>query len=313
MVARITRLLLLVQALAALGLTLLATWLGGTGSLWESILFALLAVLAVRMAITANNFMLASRHRSKLPEQCRLNGIAFLRLFLGEFRATMISSSWTMPFCGFSRRPAADTKGPPVLLIHGYGCNSGYWHSMSKALAGAGITHHAVDMVPITAGIDDYLAQVHAAVEALCRESGRPRIVLLCHSMGGLVARAYLRKYGSARIAHVITLGTPHRGTALARFGVGANTRQMRWTATDQEGLASEWLRRLADDENEHSRRLFTSIYSHHDNIISPQTSSHLEGAGNIALHAIGHVALAMNAQVQAIVVRELLAMPATP
>ena len=35
---------------------------------------------------------------------------------------------------------------------------------------------------------------------------------LLCHSHGGLVARAYLAKYGPGRVSRCITLGTPHHG-----------------------------------------------------------------------------------------------------
>lgn len=38
------------------------------------------------------------------------------------------------------------------------------------------------------------------------------KVDLLCHSHGGLVARAYLTKYGTGRVARCITLGTPHHG-----------------------------------------------------------------------------------------------------
>lgn len=38
------------------------------------------------------------------------------------------------------------------------------------------------------------------------------RVDLLCHSHGGLIARAYLSKHGPSRIARCITLGTPHHG-----------------------------------------------------------------------------------------------------
>ncbi|MGH8807138.1 MAG: lipase, partial [Noviherbaspirillum sp.] len=93
---------------------------------------------------------------------------------------------------------------------------------------------------------------------------------------------------------------------ALAHFGVGLNTRQMRWTAAEQEGIASDWLCRLAAAEDESAYQLFVSIYSHHDNIISPQTSSHLPGAKNIEFHAIGHVALAFDPRIQAQVIREI-------
>lgn len=49
------------------------------------------------------------------------------------------------------------------------------------------------------------------------RAQGRPyadaRVVFICHSMGGLVARWYIQREGGAEItSKLITLGTPHRG-----------------------------------------------------------------------------------------------------
>jgi len=47
------------------------------------------------------------------------------------------------------------------------------------------------------------------------------KVVFVCHSMGGLVARWYLERQGGAEIARaLVTLGTPHRGalTALANL-----------------------------------------------------------------------------------------------
>ena len=100
-------------------------------------------VLLVRMAITANNFGLSWVYRSETPLDHRLRRLAVARLFLQEYRASMISSSWTMGFCTFRDRPG--TAGTlPVLLVHGYGCNSGYWHSMSRALSCAGIGHYGI-------------------------------------------------------------------------------------------------------------------------------------------------------------------------
>jgi triacylglycerol lipase len=306
MITRITRILLLVQFLAGAGIFFLLTkglhFAGPVAALFLSV--ALIVLL--RLLINTNNFVLAQRYRSKLPENYRIGLWQTLRLFASEFNASMTASSWTMPFHAFSRRPVAHPEGLPVLLVHGYGCNSGYWHAMSKALLRANITHHAIDMEPVIGSIDDYVPQIHLAVERLHEETGHDKIVIVAHSMGGLAARAYLRDHGSTRVAKLITLGTPHHGTALAHFGVGLNTHQMRWTAAEQEGIASDWLRRLAASEDESVYRLIVSIYSHHDNIISPQTSSHLRGAENIEFHAIGHVALAFNPVIQAQVIREI-------
>lgn len=312
MVARITRLLLLVQAIVAGGFGWLVAQPLPPGLGWLGVPAALLLVIAVRGAIVANNFLIAARTRSLLPDDFRISRPAFIRLFLTEFAASMWSSSWTMPFRAFERRVPAEPRGLPVLLVHGYGCNSGYWDAMSRALLRADILHHAVSLEPVTAGIDDYVPQLRQAVERLCSETASPSVILVCHSMGGLVARAYMRAYGDARVGRVITLGTPHRGTALAHFGVGLNSRQMCWTADEQEGLCSEWLRDLAASEDPGLYRRFVSIWSHHDNIISPQSSSRLAGAKNIELHAVGHVALALNHRVQQVVIDEVRATCAT-
>lgn len=306
MIVRITRLLLLIQFLAAVGIAVAINRLPQVDNMPLAALIGIGSVVLFRLLITANNFLLASRFRSALPEHYRIGVQEACKLFAEEFMATMMASSWTMPFCIFSKKPADGAEGLPVLLVHGYGCNSGYWHGMSKVLSKARITHYAVDMEPVIGGIDDYVPIINEAIERICADTGQDKIVIVAHSMGGLVARAYIRVHGVRRIAKVITLGTPHHGTALAHFGVGLNTHQMRWTAAEQEGLASDWLRALAASEDICVNRLFVSIYSHHDNIISPQMSSHLEGAKNVEFHAIGHVALGLHPLVQAHVIREI-------
>lgn len=305
MIARITRILLLIQVLIAGAVSfLLAKWLHQGIAL--SMMLGAGTIVLFRFAISANNFRMASRYRSILPDQYRISPWQACTLFACEFYASMLSSSWTMPFYSFWKSIPEESEGPSVLLIHGYGCNSGYWHSMSTALRKAHVPHYAIDLEPIVGGIDEYVPLIHRAIERIASESGSKRIVIVAHSMGGLAARAYLRKHGSSRIAKIITLGTPHHGTALAEFGVGLNTQQMRWIATEQEGVCSAWLRQLAADEDPSLYRLFVSIYSHHDNIISPQTSSHLNGARNIEFSAIGHVQLALDRRIQSVVIKEI-------
>ena len=271
-----------------------------------ALLFGAGTILLLRLLITANNFSLAWRYRSETPSQYRIRFWRACKLFFGEFKATMMASSWTMPFHTFFKRIADHPSTPPALLIHGYGCNSGYWHFMSKALRHANITHYAVDMEPLFCGIDEYVSTIHEAVERICKETGCDKIVIVAHSMGGLAARAYLRDHGSARIAELITLGTPHHGTGLARFGIGLNTSQMLWTVGEQEGLSSKWLRNLEASEDKSAYKLIVSIYSHHDNIVSPQISARLEGAENIEFQGIGHVALASHPEIQAQVIRHI-------
>jgi triacylglycerol lipase len=306
MIVRITRTLLVLQLLTATAIAMALMKTGRADNVGLAMLAGIGLIALLRLAIVANNFHLAWRFRSVTPPPHRLNRWQACKLFIGEFKASMVASSLTMPFCAFANRAADKPTGLPVLLIHGYGCNSGYWHSMSKALLQAGTSHRAIDMEPVTCGIDDYTAGIHRGIEMLCAETGSDRVVIVAHSMGGLATRAYLREHGMASIAKVVTLGTPHRGTGIAQFGLGVNCSQMRWSPEGEEGLSSEWLRTLANAESERSRSLFVSIYSHHDNIIAPQTSSQLSGAKNIELHGIGHVALASDHRVQALVIEEV-------
>jgi triacylglycerol esterase/lipase EstA (alpha/beta hydrolase family) len=102
--------------------------------------------------------------------------------------------------------------------------------------------------------------------------------------MGGLVARAYLRRHGDAGVASVVTLGTPHRGTVHARFARGTNVGQMRRN--------SQWLQQLAADEPPERLQRFSVIRTWQDNIVAPQGDQTLPGATTIDFEGLGHVGL---------------------
>lgn len=259
-----------------------------------------IALLIVRLAISANNFRMSARASSVTPFEHRIGARAALGLFGEEFAASMRFSSWTMARAVPHLRVHEEATTPPVLLLHGYGCNSGYWAHLTPMLDAAHISHATLDLAPVTASIEAYVPLVEEGARALLAATGAPQVVIVAHSMGGLVARAWMRVHGRARVARVITLGTPHHGTSLASFGIGENALQMR-----RDGA---WLRDLAASEDAVTRALITSIYTHHDNIVAPQTSSELEGARNIAFGGVGHVALAANARILAAVTGELQA-----
>lgn len=302
---------LVVQLLAAGAIVAALMRLAGMAPL-PALAIALACVVLVRMGITANNFMLSARFGSATPSQFQLTPWGRVKLFAEEFCASMLCSSWFVPRGRPRTRIYPDSKGPPVLLLHGYGCNSGYWARLTPLLDAAHISHAAIDLEPVMAGIDDYVPQVERGIEALCAASGAAKVIIVAHSMGGLVARAWLRDHGAARVAHIFTLGTPHHGTALANLGPGENAVQMRLlAAAGEHGNASgnAWLHALAGSENPASRALVTSIYTHHDNIVSPQTSSLLPGARNIEVGGVGHVALAANRLVLTRLLREIAMM----
>jgi pimeloyl-ACP methyl ester carboxylesterase len=294
------RALLLVQLAAVL----LIAW-GAVARLgiapWQAALLGIASVALVRLLINANNFVMAACFAGATPQAYRLGIAARLRLLAEEFAASMLVTSWFAPRASAATRIYPDSRHPPVLLLHGYGCNSGYWVHLTPLLDVARISHATVDLEPVAGDIDGYVPLVERAVGELSAASGAGQVAIVAHSMGGLVARAWMRAHGSGRVARVITLGTPHHGTALARFGLGPNAVQMR--------RESAWLRALALSEDAATRALITSAYTHHDNIVSPRDSGRLEGARNLEFGGIGHVALGRNPRVLAAVMEELAAL----
>jgi pimeloyl-ACP methyl ester carboxylesterase len=303
---RLHQLILVVQALAALGIGLAAVEIFGAGR-WQALALGLGSVALVRLLINANNFFMSARFASPTPAEHRLGPLASLRMFLEEFSTSMLQSSWTMPRARAGTRIYPESGKPPVLLLHGYGCNSGYWSHLVPRLDAARISHAAVDLEPVMGDIDGYAPMVDAAVDALRAATGADRVIIVAHSMGGLVSRAWMRACGTGKVARVITLGTPHHGTCLAAFGLGLNAAQMRRAARDEPPECA-WLRELAQGEDPAARSLVTSIWSHHDNIIAPQTSSELPGARNLAFGGVGHVALGRNPRILEAVMREIAA-----
>lgn len=293
------RLVLIVQAVAALTVAWVLVYRGFTW--WAALAAALGCVVLVRLVINMNNFVMAARAGGTVPTAFQLTKTARLRMLAQEFRESMLMTSWDGPRGRPGMTTYAGSDHVPVLLLHGYAGNCGYWVRLVPLLDAARISHAGIDLEPLAGAIDTYVPAVEARVCELLAATGAKQVAIVAHSMGGLVARAWMREHGGARVARVITLGTPHHGTALARFGIGANARQMRRGDDD-----SHWLHALAASETPQTRALITSIYTHHDNIVAPAETSVLAGARNLPFGGVGHVALGRDPRVLAVVMREL-------
>lgn len=226
-----------------------------------------------------------------------------LRLLLGEYRALLADNLFFLPFESLAvrpDRPLAPGGGGPIVLVHGYLSNRGYFRPLVRALEARGVEAILTpDFLSVFATIERFAAELQREVERVSAAAGGRKVVLVCHSMGGLAARHYLAGHGEACVSKLITIASPHHGTALARLGLGANARQMH--------RGSEFLRALAAAEQAHPRRIPTvSIYSPHDNLVSPQETSRLAWAKNVALPGFGHIHILASRQLLAVLLEEL-------
>ena len=126
-------------------------------------------------------------------------------------------SGWSID--GHGGRLAGRTweNGSPthvVLLAHGYGEHAGRYGHVARALVDAGAVVHAVDHVGhgrsegervLVADFERVVDDLHA-VDRRAREQhpGLP-VVLIGHSMGGLIAARYAQRYGDSLAAVVLS------------------------------------------------------------------------------------------------------------
>jgi triacylglycerol esterase/lipase EstA (alpha/beta hydrolase family) len=186
-----------------------------------------------------------------------------------------------------------------VLLLHGVLCNAGVLYGLRRDLVCRGIGPvYTLSYGPPLASIEAFAEQVAAKVDAILGVTGASRVAIVGHSMGGLVARAYLRRYGEAKIASIMTLGAPHHGSVHAWLFPGACLRQLR--------PGNSWLAGLNESEDRPGPVRIVSLWSWHDSMVAPQTSSRLAAAENIELVGIGHNALLGERRVFDLVAAEL-------
>ncbi len=300
MLARAFRRIMLIELLIYLasgyGLVRLAGWD------WTDAAFALCAfALALRALAIATTFVITARHASPVPPEHRLGLAGRLKLYLFEFGAYLLIYNLYQPFEGLlmgTEKPQPLPPGRlPVLLLHGYVCNRGFLLPLRRYLRAHGISAYSHNLEPVYTSIDNYADGLARRIEEILTATGAEKLVILAHSMGGLVARAYLRKHGARHVAKLITLGTPHQGTVLAPLAAGENGRQI--------VPGNAWLRRL----NEDTLTLpVVAVLSYQDNIVLPQESAVLAGAKIVRLSGMGHVSMPFSRRVREVVLEEILA-----
>ncbi len=273
---------------------------------WSAISAAALCLAAaagVRLAIFAGMNILAWVHRCPPDAEHRIGPWRTLRMLLSECRAFMAMNLLWVPW--EERLLRADPAPQrcahlPVVLVHGFFVNRGLFVPLVPKLENAGIEPvFAPNGRARFATIEEFEEDLHAAIERIAAATGQ-RVVLIGHSMGGLVARAYLVRRGASRVARLVTIGSPHHGSALARFGMGPNARQME--------PGSEFLETLRAREATSPHPPALSIYSTHDNMVAPQDSGRLPWARNVAVAGYGHLCVMACEPVMKLLLEEIRA-----
>lgn len=244
-----------------------------------SIAIAVGLLLGVRANINAITWMFGMAFASPAP---RLGFARTAGLIWRDYLAFLFTFLLVLPLERLWM-PADRLKngGHVVLFVHGYGCSRGVWWKLRRRFEAAGHTVASVSLVPPYASMGRMVPLLNRRIEEVCAATGAAQLTLVAHSMGGLVCRSYLARHGSTRVARLVTVATPHQGSALARLGFGQNAREM---TPD-----SLWLQDMAGEK---IGVPVVSLRNPYDNYVMPQDNQRLPGARDVELPPTGHLAL---------------------
>lgn len=301
MLARLLALALVVECALYAGAIMLAERRWGVSPIM-GMLGALLVALMLRGLIIGATLKLANVAEHGRGNAVLLPNSGLAKLFLKETLAFTALFAVLQPLAAIVSPRAGARGDTAIIFVHGIYCNHAVWWRLMRRLRRQGWSNlHALSFEPLCADIERYACQLGRTIDEVRAATGAVRVILIAHSMGGLVARAYLRQAAQrAPVAMVITIGSPHHGSTLAHWGIGENARQL------QPG--NSWLVQLEQDEAQvHRTEIPTvSIFSWHDNFVAPQESAQLPGATHIALREIGHLSLLFSRRVEQAVLDRL-------
>lgn len=196
------------------------------------------------------------------------------------------------------------TDADPILLVHGYGMNRGVWWLFRRRLLARGIGPvFTINLPAYWPGVQDLSHLLARRIEDVSARCGGRRVVVVGHSMGGLVTRAALAASPELPVARLVTLGSPHAGTRTAVLGIGDQAQDM--------VPRSKTIAKLAEADLPVP---VTCVASRFDNLVVPWHSALLDGADELhVVEYLGHNALLLSRDVFELVVPALRASGTEP
>ncbi len=179
------------------------------------------------------------------------------------------------------KRTARESKQRTVVFIHGYVSNRASFFPLSTFLKAVGVGQALSFNYSSKIGVEQAAIQLRDFLKEKVRGG---RIDLVCHSLGGVIARVYLQELGgSRRVDRCITLGTPHRGTYNSYW---APTRIGKELKPD-----SSLMVKLQASRAKAARVKFTSIVGGADNIVIPRVFA-ADSEDVVHIPNLGHVGM---------------------
>jgi pimeloyl-ACP methyl ester carboxylesterase len=258
-------------------------WLLGIG---------LLPLVALLTGVTGW-FLLAYRsfvtyHRETGEQRPNLGALALADFYLRTLAGAIRLAWWNMWGLGRDglRWPTAPVRGIPVLCIHGFHMTGSSTWGLRRYLERHGRPTRAVSLGLPYRSPTVYSRALVRAIRQLRDEAGTSMDVV-AHSMGGLVLRQALAEAPelASSIRRIVTLGTPHRGTALLRGRRSGPVARMM-------GPDAPYVKGLPEFHAVAPSVEVLTLSARHDWIVFPRDTAHLSGTHRVTVEDLGHLGL---------------------
>ncbi len=206
--------------------------------------------------------------------------------------------------------PVSQAIPGPVLLVPGYGGSTGSLESLAARLRTVGREATIVD--PPGDGTGDLAAAatvLGTAAQAALQRTRATSVDVVGYSAGGIVARLWVADGGAAVARRVLTLGSPNHGTTLADLATAVAPCPEAWR---QLTTTSDVIRRLNAGDETPDGPTWVSIWTTHDETVTPPDTARLDGAVNVPVQLVcpdaqvQHSGLPSDPLVQRILLAEL-------
>lgn len=257
-----------------------------------TLLKALLAAALFVCVFTAGRFWIAAAGSLHMEHIRRRSGGRVWLWVLSEAvtcLAAMLSSFFLYPAFLFARRwlpePRVGDPGPPVLFVHGVFHTASAWLCFVRWFRRAG--HASLYVWTYASFRTDFpvlLDELETRVRAVQARHPGHKVVLVGHSLGGLLIRALLSRPGAGDLAAAaVTLGTPHQGSVLAGLGFSTLARGLKFRGS--------LIKRIEAAEAPPPVPAL-SIYTPVDNMVIPPEGARIRSAGWMELETepVSHV-----------------------
>jgi triacylglycerol lipase len=255
--------------------------------------------LAVVSALHCATYLLWHYERCRSGScRSRLTG-ADLGPWIAEGLAlAAVAATWPLGLIRWARPPTG-SSGRPILLVPGWGLNSASMALLAARLRRDGrvvqVATFAWRSIDLPEAAETLVAQLRRVVET----TASPTVDVVAYGLGGVLVRiAAQSSEVSTLLGNVVTIATPHRGTALACLGVPRMLGVLR--------PGSPFLGDLVRDEKLPVLMHLAAIASPFDAIVFPFDLAYCPAAFNVTVERVGHFSMLYSDRVYPVIAENL-------